>query len=153
MVRDKALSSRHGAADSDVLPDNKQSSDSPNHCRAATHALSFRHRDLNVWRQQHIRTRAELDHTETLAQPEIIALPFPANHSPREYARNLLAHNRNLLALNGQRILFVDETGLLVRRHQKLARRINHVDDLARNGRAIDVNVEWRKEDTDHVRA
>src|SRR5205085_4531161 len=117
----------------------------PDNRHAAAHALALLHTDSHIRRQQDVSARTEFDHAEAFSKAEIISLPFPADHSPRQYSRNLLANDRDLLALNGQCILLIHEARLLIRSHQKLARRVKHVDDSTWNGRTIDVHVQRRQ--------
>ena len=114
--------------------------------------LEFFNRDLHVCGKQDVGARTELNHPKTFAQADTIARGLPTDYPSRKYSRNLFTNNRDLLTLYRQCVLLVDETRFFIRRHQKLAGRIKHVDDLAPNRRTIDMHVEWRKKNADYSR-
>src|SRR5262249_1348473 len=108
----------------------------PNDGNATADAITFRNSDLHVRGQQYVSTRTELDHSEAFAEIQSVASAFPANDAPGEYAGDLFADDRDLLALNREGILLVYDARLLVSGHQELSRRVNHVHDPARYRRA-----------------
>src|SRR5215213_5164247 len=118
----------------------------PYHCHSAAHSLARGDEHFDLRRHYEVCARAELYQTEALAEFEAVAGLLPADDPSREHARDLLADDGHAVALYGQSVLLVDEAGRVARGGLEAALRVGHVEDRAADGRAVDVNVEWREE-------
>src|SRR5205085_4543107 len=124
----------------------------PDHRQPPAHARARPHENLDLRGQHEVCTRPELYQAETLAQLQAVAGPLPADDPPREHSGDLLADDRQALALYGQSVLLVDEARLFARRALEAPARVGHVAHDARNRRAVDVHVEGGEEDADDAR-
>src|ERR1043165_5921546 len=121
----------------------------PDDRQPAAHARAGAHQNFDLRRQHEVSPRPELDQAEALAQLQAVAGPLPADDPAREHARDLLADDRQALALNRQRVLLVDEARFFARRRLEAPARVGHVSDDAGYRRAVDVHVKRREEDAD----
>src|SRR5215212_2755617 len=124
----------------------------PYNRHAAAHALAHLHEDLDAVWQHKVCARAELDEPETLAQLKAVAGALPADDPAREHARNLFTDHSHPLTPDRQRVLLVHEARVVARGRDEPPLRVGHVDDFARDGRAVDVHVERGEEDADDGR-
>src|SRR5215212_3567196 len=124
----------------------------PDNRHPAAHALAHLPEDFDAAGQHEVRARTELDEPETLAQLQAVAGSLPADDPAREDARDLFADHGHPLALDRQRVLLVDEARVVARGRDEAPFRVGHVQDFARDGRAVDVHDEGREEDADDGR-
>src|ERR1051326_469438 len=110
------------------------------------HADADQH--LNGSWQQQICSRSKLYHPKAFSAFYSFAFPLPTYNSPRQDAGNLRAPDGELPAANNQHVLLIYQTRFFFSRHEKLARFIGNFHNFSGDRRAIDVDVEGRKENT-----
>ena len=103
--------------------------------------------DLGGGIEQDIDARSELDEAHALAALQAIADLGIEDDAPRQQAGNLLEDNLLAVAFDGDDILLVQFGGGLIHGVQILAALVTHVANHARDGRAVDVHIEYVEED------
>ena len=118
------------------------------HDSTGRHALSGAHRDLPFGSEQHIHARAELDQADALARRHAIAgllvTTMRRAISPAICLKTTVVPSPSTVTCSAR----CRRAGFLAG-HQELALLVLHLRDVARDRRAVHVNVENIQEDAD----
>ena len=110
--------------------------------------MPFSHQHFHVRRQQHIGPGTELDQSEAFAKLDVLTRVFPTDDSPRQDTGNLFAHDRDLFALESSARFAHLPNWRSYQSPSKTFPGVGNVGDISGNRRAIDMNIQRRKKNT-----
>src|SRR6185436_3029028 len=88
---------------------------------------AFCNHHFHARRQQHVCSRTKLYETESFTQSHVVAGSLPANNSTRQNTGYLLTDDSDFLPFDRERVLFVNQAGVFVSRHQKFSARVGNI--------------------------
>ena len=119
------------------------------HVRSAAHAVADAHGRLGGRGQEEVHPGAEADESVALAARDERARRQVADDAPGDEPGDLHEAHVPARRAHGDRGLDVVARGLVFPGGEEFSRAAGHVDDLAGDGGAVDVDVEDREEDAD----